>query len=112
LSTELRIGVTGSPVGGHVVMTAPLRASYQLKYWPPVLRSTRSSVVSVRDARDTSSRVPMMPRSRATTALHRYAPMFVVEVCTLRVPSSPRLSAGNPVRASVMAASDAQVSAA
>ena len=35
--------------------------------------------------------------------------MFVVDVCTLRVPSVPRLSAGRPDRSSVIAANDAHV---
>src|SRR4051812_14054529 len=38
--------------------------------------------------------------------------MFVVDVCTLRVPSTPRESAGRPVRSSVMATNDAHVAAA
>jgi hypothetical protein len=38
--------------------------------------------------------------------------MFVVEVCTLVVPSAFRLSAGSPERASVIAAIDAHVSCA
>ena len=45
----------------------------------------------------------------ATTALHMYAPMFVVDVCTLRVPSYLSESAGSPVRSSVIATNDAHV---
>src|SRR3954469_1509539 len=63
----------------------------------------------VRVSRACSSRWPMMPRRCAATALHRYAPMFVVEVCTLGVPSASRLSAGRPEPGSVIAASDAHV---
>src|SRR4051794_35308066 len=51
----------------------------------------------------------MNPSRRATTALHMYAPMFVVEVCRLVVPSLSRLSAGSPEDASVIASNDAQV---
>src|SRR3954471_12281139 len=68
-----------------------------------------SSVVSVRCIRDTSSRCEMKPSRRATTALHMYAPMFVVDVCTLVLPSPFRLSAGSPDDRSVMAANDAHV---
>ena len=38
-----------------------------------------------------------------------YAPMFVVEVCTLRVPLALRLSAGSPLCSSVIAANDAHL---
>jgi hypothetical protein len=41
-----------------------------------------------------------------------YAPMFVVEVWTERVPSASSRSAGSPVWSSVMATNDAQVPAA
>ena len=41
-----------------------------------------------------------------------YAPMFVVEVWTLRVPSAFSVSAGRPLCSSVMATNDAQVPAA
>ena len=51
----------------------------------------------------------MRPSSSAATALHMYAPMFVVEVCTLVVPSALRMSAGRPERSSVMATKDSQV---
>src|SRR5689334_1929958 len=68
-----------------------------------------SSVVSVRDSREISSGCLMMPSRRATTALHMYAPMFVVDVCTLVVPSEFRLSAGSPDDGSVMATNDAHV---
>jgi hypothetical protein len=36
--------------------------------------------------------------------------MFVVDVCTLRVPSASRLSAGSPDCLSVIATNDAHVS--
>ena len=51
----------------------------------------------------------MMPRRSAATALHMYAPMFVVDVCTLVVPSALRMSAGSPERSSVIATNDAHV---
>ena len=51
----------------------------------------------------------MKPSRRATTALHMYAPMFVVEVWTLVVPSALSTSAGSPLFASVIATNDAQV---
>src|SRR5687767_1878993 len=51
----------------------------------------------------------MIPSRSATTVLHMYAPMLVVDVCTLAVPSALRLSAGRPVLASVIATKDAQV---
>ena len=51
----------------------------------------------------------MIPRRSATTVLHMYAPMFVVDVWTLRVPSAARLSAGSPDDGSVIATNDAQV---
>ena len=54
----------------------------------------------------------MKPSRSATTALHMYAPMFVVEVCTLRVPSALRMSDGSPDRSSVIATNDAHVFAA
>jgi hypothetical protein len=38
-----------------------------------------------------------------------YAPMFVVEVWTLREPSASRMSAGRPDRRSVMASNDFHV---
>ena len=37
--------------------------------------------------------------------------MFVVDVCTLRVPSARRLSAGRPEVSSVIATNERQVSA-
>ena len=54
----------------------------------------------------------MIPVFRAATALQRYAPMFVVDVWTLRVPSSARLSATSPLPSYVIAAIEAHVSAA
>jgi hypothetical protein len=113
LSTDERIGVRGSPVGGQVVSFSPVRWSYQLKYWPlPGWRSIPSSESMVRDSRATASRRSTMPSSRATSVLHMYAPMLVVEVWTLRVPSAARMSAGSPDRGSVMASKERQVSAA
>ena len=54
-----------------------------------------------------------MIRSRsATSALHMYAPMFVVEVWTLVLPSALSASAGSPLCASVIATNDAHVSSA
>ena len=71
LSTELRIGVSGSPVGGQLVSFAPVRWSYQLKYWPlGPWRSICSSVATVAVRRDTVSPWPMMPSRSATSALH------------------------------------------
>jgi hypothetical protein len=55
LSTEDRIGVSGSPVGGHVSSFAPVRWSYQLKNWPlGWWRSMCSSDPIVADRRSTS----------------------------------------------------------
>jgi hypothetical protein len=68
-----------------------------------------SSVVIVRRIRLTSSRWPMIPSCSAATALHMYAPMFVVDVCTLVVPSVLSASGGRPVRSSVIAANERQV---
>jgi hypothetical protein len=51
----------------------------------------------------------MIPRRSATTVLHMYAPMFVVDVWTLAVPSAFRLSAGRPVFGSVIATNEAHV---
>ena len=51
----------------------------------------------------------MNPRCRAETALHMYAPMLVVEVWTLLVPSLSRMSAGSPDDGSVIATNDSQV---
>src|SRR4051794_2872284 len=68
-----------------------------------------SSVASVLVSRATSSPCPMMPSRRAATALHMYAPMLVVDVCTLVLPSALRMSAGSPESGSVMAAIDAHV---
>src|SRR3954451_10860905 len=97
LSTEERIGVIAAPVGGQRVSLAPLRWSYQLEYCPPgSSRSIRSSVPIVFDKRATPSAWLIRPRRSAATALHMYAPMLVVEVCTLRDPSASRLSAGSP----------------
>ncbi len=110
LSTDERIGTTGSPLGGQTVRTSPFVWSYQLKYWP--LASCRSIVSSeprVVSRRATASSCSMNPRRSATTVLHMYAPMFVVDVWTLGVPSAARLSAGSPVSASVIATNDAQV---
>ena len=113
LSTEERIGVSAAPVGGHCVSFAPVRWSYQLKNWPlSPSRSMPSSVVSVRAARSRSSRLPMIPSRSAATALHRYAPMFVVDVCTSRRPSANSWSVGRPDAGSVIAAIDAHVPAA
>jgi hypothetical protein len=52
----------------------------------------------------------MIPSRSAATALQRYAPTFVVEVCTERPPSPSSTSAGSPLRWSVIAANDAHVS--
>ena len=68
-----------------------------------------SSVVSVRPSRATVSRWPMIPSRSATSALHMYAPMFVVEVWTLVLPSEFSASAGSPLCASVIATNDAHV---
>ena len=54
----------------------------------------------------------MIPSRSATSALHMYAPMLVVEVCTLRVPSASRRSAGSPERSSVIATNEAHVAVA
>ena len=51
----------------------------------------------------------MIPRRSAATALHMYAPMFVVDVCTERVPSASSRSVGRPVAGSVIATNEAQV---
>src|SRR4051794_37538560 len=96
LSTDERIGVSGSPDGGQTVNLAPVWWSYQLKNCPPEERSIPSRDVTVRDRRDTSSRRPMKPIFCATTALHMYAPMFVVDVCTDVVPSAFSASPGSP----------------
>ena len=72
----------------------------------------RSSVASVRRSRSTVSRWPMIRSRSATSALHMYAPMFVVEVWTLVLPSALSASAGRPLCASVMATNDAHVSSA
>jgi hypothetical protein len=71
-----------------------------------------SRVPIVVDSRATVSRRSTIPSSRATSVLHMYAPMFVVEVWTLRLPSAARLSAGNPDCGSVIASNERQVSAA
>ena len=68
-----------------------------------------SSVVTVRDSRFTSSRFEMKPSRCAATALHMYAPMLVVEVWTLVLPSLFRTSAGRPEERSVIATNDAHV---
>ena len=52
----------------------------------------------------------MIPSRSATMALHMYAPMFVVDVSALVVPSEFSLSAGSPVVGLVMATNDAHVS--
>ena len=52
----------------------------------------------------------MIPSRSATMALHMYAPMFVVDVSALVVPSAFSLSAGSPVVGLVMATKDAHVS--
>ena len=72
-------------------------------------RSIDPSVVSVFESRMTSSFSEMMPRRWAATALHMYAPIFVVDVCTLRLPWLVRTSAGRPERPSVIATKDAHV---
>jgi hypothetical protein len=110
LSTDDRIGFSGSPLGGQVVSFDPSRWSYQLKYCPSgSWRSICSSVPIVRSRRETSSSWPMIPSRSAATALHMYAPMFVVEVCTERDPSSPSTSAGSPLSSSVIATNEAHV---
>jgi hypothetical protein len=48
----------------------------------------------------------MKPSRRAETALHMYAPMFVVEVWTLLLPSLLRMSAWSPDDGSVIATND------
>ena len=63
----------------------------------------------MRDSRFTSSRFETMPSRSAATALHMYAPMFVVEVWTLVLPSLFRMSAGRPEERSVIATNDAHV---
>jgi hypothetical protein len=71
LSTDERIGVSGSPVGGHVVSFSPLRWSYQLKNWPlGSWRSIRSSVPIVFSRRASASALPMIPSSLAARVLH------------------------------------------
>ena len=99
-----------SGLSGNVSSFAPVRWSYQLKYWPVFWkRSMCSSVVTVLDSRSTSSFLRMIPSRSAATALHMYAPMFVVDVCTLVVPSALSTSAGRPEFSSVIAANDAHV---
>ncbi len=51
----------------------------------------------------------MIPSFSATTALHMYAPMLVVDVWTLRVPSRSRMSLGKPERSSVIATNERHV---
>jgi hypothetical protein len=71
LSTDDRIGVSGSPLGGQTVNFFPVRWSYQLKYCPlGRWRSMRSSVESVVRRRRPSSVCPMMRSRSAATALH------------------------------------------
>ncbi len=70
MSTEDSHGVTVSPPG-EVGESAPVRMSYQLKYWPASPRSIRSSVVTVRSSRATASAWPMIRSRSATTVLHR-----------------------------------------
>ena len=71
LSTDDRIGVSGSPVDGQAVSTAPVWWSYQLKYWPlGWWRSMVSRERSVRSRRLTASLWPMIPRRSATRVLH------------------------------------------
>ncbi len=53
-----------------------------------------------------------MPSFSAATALHMYAPMLVVDVCTLVVPSRLRMSGGRPDRSSVIVANDRHVACA
>ena len=69
-----------------------------------------SSVVIVARRRSTTSAWPTIPSRSAATALHMYAPMLVVDVCTDRLPSASRMSAGRPLRSSVIATNDAHVS--
>src|SRR5512133_668146 len=69
-----------------------------------------SSVVIVLDSRATASAWPTMPSRSATSVLHIYAPMLVVEVCTSRLPSACSWSVGSPELASTIATNDAQVS--
>ena len=45
----------------------------------------------------------------ATTVLHMYPPMLVVEVSTLWTPADDNLSAGSPVAVFVIATSEAHV---
>src|SRR3954447_17013259 len=68
-----------------------------------------SSVVSVRDSRVTSSWLSMNPSRRAATALHMYAPMLVVDVWTLVVPSALSTSAGSPESVSTIAVNESHV---
>jgi hypothetical protein len=71
LSTEDRIGVSGSPLGGQTVSFSPVRWSYQLKYCPlGPWRSMRWSVESVTRSRRTGSVCPMSRSRSAATALH------------------------------------------
>jgi hypothetical protein len=54
----------------------------------------------------------MMRNRAAATALHMYAPMLVVEVCTSVVPSACNWSVGNPLPVSTIAVKERQVSVA
>ena len=105
--------MSGSPVGGQIVSFSPVRWSYQLKYWPlgvVALHPLERASVRV-EPRRPASRWPMMPSRSATSALHMYAPMFVVEVCTLRVPSALERVRRQAGPSSVIATNDAHVPA-
>jgi hypothetical protein len=69
----------------------------------------RSSVAIVLERRATSSRREMKPSRCAETALHMQAPMLVVDVWTLVLPSLFRMSAGRPDERSVIATNDLRV---
>ena len=68
-----------------------------------------SSVEIVRFMRAASSRREMMPSRSAATALHMYAPMLVVDVCTSRSPPAWSWSVGSPLCSSVIATNDCHV---
>src|SRR5690348_5948496 len=78
-------------------------------------RSSRERVVSVRPIRSLASRREMRPRSRATSADHRYPPMFVGDVYRERLAgdrSPPMLSATSAVSLYSIASMDFHVSTA
>ena len=68
-----------------------------------------SSVVIVFVSRLTTSAWSTMPSFSAAMALHMYAPMLVVDVCTSVWPSSKSWSVGSPLSVSTIAVNDAQV---